>query len=59
MGINKRDNFFLQVTEEPTRRGAMLHFVLTNKEELVGNVKPNNSHVAVTMKWWSSIFLGR
>ncbi|GAB0203910.1 high affinity cAMP-specific and IBMX-insensitive 3',5'-cyclic phosphodiesterase 8B [Grus japonensis] len=33
------DNFLLQVTEEPTRRGAMLDLVLTHKEGLVGNVK--------------------
>ncbi|GAB0204921.1 mitochondrial enolase superfamily member 1 [Grus japonensis] len=33
------DKFLLQVIEEPTRRGAVLHFVLTNKEGLVGNVK--------------------
>jgi len=33
------DNFLLQGTEEPTRRGAMLDLVLTNKEGLVGNVK--------------------
>ncbi|GAB0178067.1 hypothetical protein GRJ2_000272000 [Grus japonensis] len=33
------DNFLLQVTEELTRRGAMLDLVLTNKEGLVGNVK--------------------
>jgi len=26
------------VTEEPTRRGAMVDLVLTNKEGLVGNV---------------------
>ncbi|GAB0184556.1 hypothetical protein GRJ2_000920900 [Grus japonensis] len=26
------DNFPLQVIEDPMRRGAMLHFVLTNKE---------------------------
>lgn len=32
-----KDNFLAQVIEEPTRRGAMLHLVLTNKEELVGN----------------------
>ncbi|GAB0186117.1 hypothetical protein GRJ2_001077000 [Grus japonensis] len=37
------DNFFLQVIEEPTRRGAMLDLVLTNKEELVGNVKLKGS----------------
>ncbi|GAB0202744.1 hypothetical protein GRJ2_002740000 [Grus japonensis] len=30
------DNFLLQVIEEPTRRGAMLDLVLTNKEGLVG-----------------------
>ncbi|GAB0186660.1 hypothetical protein GRJ2_001131300 [Grus japonensis] len=33
------DNFLLQVIEEPTRRGAMLDLVLTNKEGLVRNVK--------------------
>jgi len=33
------DNFLLHVIEEPTRRGAMLDPVLTNKEGLVGNVK--------------------
>ena len=37
------DNFLLQVTEEPTRRGAMLDLVLTNKEGLVGNVKLRGS----------------
>ncbi|GAB0188331.1 hypothetical protein GRJ2_001298400 [Grus japonensis] len=38
-----RDNFLLQVIEEPTRRGAMLDLVLTNKEGLVGNVKLTGS----------------
>ncbi|PKU32349.1 glycerol kinase [Limosa lapponica baueri] len=33
----------LIVVEEPTRRGAMLDLVLTNKEELVGNVKLKSS----------------
>ncbi|GAB0180798.1 hypothetical protein GRJ2_000545100 [Grus japonensis] len=33
------ENFLLQVTEEPTRRGAMLDLILTNKEGLVGDVK--------------------
>ncbi|PKU31341.1 dtw domain-containing protein 2 [Limosa lapponica baueri] len=33
------DNAFLQVIEEPMRRGAILDLVLTNKEGLVGNVK--------------------
>ncbi|GAB0176597.1 hypothetical protein GRJ2_000124900 [Grus japonensis] len=37
------DNFLLQVIEEPTRRGAMLDLVLTNKERLVGNVKLKGS----------------
>ena len=37
------DNFLLQVMEEPTRRGAMLDLVLTNKEGLVGNVKLKGS----------------
>ncbi|GAB0203140.1 hypothetical protein GRJ2_002779600 [Grus japonensis] len=29
-------NFLLQVTEEPTRRGAMLDLVFTNKEGMLG-----------------------
>lgn len=33
------DNLFLTVTEEPTRRGSVLDLILTNNEELVGNVK--------------------
>ncbi|GAB0183292.1 hypothetical protein GRJ2_000794500 [Grus japonensis] len=37
------DNFLLQVTEEPTRRGVVLYLVLTNKEGLVGNVKLKGS----------------
>ncbi|GAB0208438.1 hypothetical protein GRJ2_003309500 [Grus japonensis] len=37
------DNFLLQVIEEPTRRGAMLDLVLTNKEGLVGDVKLKGS----------------
>ncbi|GAB0179105.1 hypothetical protein GRJ2_000375800 [Grus japonensis] len=37
------DNFLLQVTEEPRRRGIMLDLVLTNKEGLVGNAKLKGS----------------
>ncbi|GAB0205782.1 hypothetical protein GRJ2_003043800 [Grus japonensis] len=37
------DNFLLQVTEEPTRRGAMLDLVLINEEGLVGDVKLKGS----------------
>ncbi|GAB0187663.1 hypothetical protein GRJ2_001231600 [Grus japonensis] len=37
------DNFLLQVIEEPTRGGAMLDLVLTNKEGLVGDVKLKGS----------------
>ncbi|GAB0195100.1 hypothetical protein GRJ2_001975300 [Grus japonensis] len=37
------DNFLLQVTEEPMRRGAMLDFILTNKEGLEGDVKLKGS----------------
>jgi len=33
------DGFPMQVVEEPTRRGALLDLVLTNKEELVEDVK--------------------
>ncbi|GAB0203559.1 hypothetical protein GRJ2_002821500 [Grus japonensis] len=37
------DNFLLQVIEDPTRRGAMLDLVLTNKEGLVGDIKLKGS----------------
>ncbi|GAB0190077.1 hypothetical protein GRJ2_001473000 [Grus japonensis] len=37
------DNFLLQVIGEPTRRGAMLDLILTNKESLVGDVKLEGS----------------
>jgi len=37
------DNFLLQMIEEPTKRGAILDLVLTNKEGLVGNVKVKGS----------------
>jgi len=37
------DNFLLHVREEPTRRGAVLDLVLTNKEGLVGDVKLKGS----------------
>lgn len=33
------DNFLAQVTEKPTRKGALLDLVLTNKEGLVRDVK--------------------
>lgn len=33
------DNFLTQVTEEPTRRGALLDLILTKDEELTGVVK--------------------
>jgi len=33
------DNFLMQVVEEPTRKGALLDLVLTNKEQLVEDVK--------------------
>ncbi|GAB0207491.1 hypothetical protein GRJ2_003214800 [Grus japonensis] len=33
------DNFLTQVIEGPTRKGALLDLTLTNKEELVGDVK--------------------
>ncbi|PKU43893.1 dtw domain-containing protein 2 [Limosa lapponica baueri] len=37
------NNFLLQVMEQPTRRGAMLDLVLTNREGLVGNAKLQGS----------------
>jgi len=33
------DNFLIQVVEEPTRKGALLDLVLTNKEGLVEDVR--------------------
>ncbi|KAJ7404103.1 dtw domain-containing protein 2 [Willisornis vidua] len=45
------DNFLLQVTEEPTRRGVMLDFILNNKKGLVRNVKLKAAWATVTMKW--------
>lgn len=46
-------NLLLQVTKEPTRRGARLDLILTNEEGLVGNVKLQGSWNAETIKWWS------
>ena len=37
------NNFFLQVTEELTKRGALLDFILTKKEGLVRDVKVKGS----------------
>ncbi|GAB0182786.1 hypothetical protein GRJ2_000743900 [Grus japonensis] len=37
------DNFLFQVIEKPTRRGAVLDLILTNKEGLVGDVKLKGS----------------
>lgn len=37
------DNFLLQVTEEPTKRGALLDLILTNKQGLLGDVKIKGS----------------
>jgi len=37
------DNFLMQVVEEPTRKGALLDLVLTNKERLVEDVKVGGS----------------
>lgn len=45
------DKFFLQVIEEPPRRDAVLDFVLTNKEGLLGIVTLQSSWAALTMKW--------
>lgn len=36
------------------RGGALLDPILTNKEELVGNVKVREVLPAVMMTWWSS-----
>ncbi|KAK4807033.1 hypothetical protein QYF61_000362 [Mycteria americana] len=37
------DNFLTQVTEEPTRRGALLDLLLTNKEGFIGDAKVKGS----------------
>ncbi|PKU28257.1 dtw domain-containing protein 2 [Limosa lapponica baueri] len=45
------DNFLLQVMEEPTRKGAMLDLVLTNKGRLVENIMLKGSdHEMVEFK---------
>ena len=33
------DNFLFQVVQEPTRKGAILDLILTNKERVVSNAK--------------------
>lgn len=40
---NNADNFMTQVIGEPTRRGALLDLVLTNRDGLVGNMKVEGS----------------
>ncbi|PKU44428.1 dtw domain-containing protein 2 [Limosa lapponica baueri] len=37
------DNYLLQMVEEPTRKGALMDFSLTNKEGMVGNIKLKGS----------------
>lgn len=37
------DNFLLQAIEEPIGRGAMLDLILTEKEEVAGNMKLKGS----------------
>ena len=43
------DNLPLQVTEKPTRRGAMLALVLINREGLVGNMNLNSRAASATV----------
>lgn len=44
----------MQVTEELMRGGVLLDLILTNKGEVVGNVKVREVLPAVMMRWWSS-----
>jgi len=44
------DNFLMRVVEEPTRRGKVLDFVLTNKEGLVEDMRMEADSAAMTMK---------
>lgn len=37
------DNFFTQVMDEPTRQGALLDLSLTNKEELIRELKADGN----------------
>lgn len=48
------DIFLTQVIKQPTRRGALLDLVLTNKKEPVRDVKVRAALAPVTMEWWSS-----
>lgn len=41
--LERAAHFLLQVTDEPTRRSAMLNLVFTNKEWVVGNMKLKGS----------------
>ena len=37
------DNFFMEAIDEPTRRGALLDLSLTNKEELIRELKADGN----------------
>ena len=39
-----RDNFLIDILDGATRGDAQLDLLLTNKEELVGNMEINGSH---------------
>lgn len=41
---NVADNFFIPVMDEPTRGGALLDLSLTNKEELIRELKAEGNH---------------
>ena len=47
-------NFLMQVVEEPTRKGALLDLVLTNKKGRWRMWRLEVDSAAVTMKWSSS-----
>lgn len=50
---NAADHFFTQVIDESTREGALLDLSLTNKEELIRELKAAGNLGAASRNWWS------
>lgn len=48
------NNFLPKEIKDLTRELALLDYILTNKEELVRDMKVGGSLATVTMRWYSS-----